>query len=366
MYIKSNWYEKSEYLLLSCVIHFLLLLFLSLHKQNLPLPYPKKNVHIIPVHSPTLSPEKPAPQLEEKKQLEYEEIPFLDAPCVLYKPGSANSSSLESASTPPPFTKQEVKVSLEDTTLEDNAPLKSSTSTNTPEMKDSSSDNKKEDKHPPLATNVQATKDINHAVKNTVVTQVTTPTMLTTELSNFSLQELSGLNEAPPKDSTTFSVNKIIQSESSSSTTSDGTRKRKLTLSDLFKDLGSTPLHNVLYQSDQGQQGEGAPALIVQGDIRYHSFINALLEHINSTFIHRNGREFINAAAQAGKFKKQLLSFTLTLAKNGKVLDARIAPSSGSPEVDKFFIDTAYEASPFAPLPNHFKRDVVKIELSIL
>ena len=87
MQIKSNWYEKSECLALSCIVHVILLLLASLHQEKLSTNLPTSStVPEISLVHPTI----PSPRAEQSPAeplIDPLSAPLINAPCILYKGG---------------------------------------------------------------------------------------------------------------------------------------------------------------------------------------------------------------------------------------------------------------------------------------
>lgn len=396
-----TWNNRQEYLALSCIMHLIALLLLSLQQKNLP-EVPQRslndttNTHIISTKKKLFESSKDRTQ---KNQIDPLSAPLINPPCILYKPGGGKKSSVsqESSSSQPKKVKGSLEGKVTGDTLQDPG-IK--TGDTTQQVSSTTQEHTVSKTASEQSSAVQTTinqdtvlestfshgavqRDHESPIATPTITPITASTFLhsqeplTTEKQSkipqkkqLPIQKKSTQKKAfssVEQKAVSLAVDKIIEAPESSSvsptastTQGDGTRKRKLILSDLFKDLSQFQFYTS--QTDQNSTGDGAPAVIVQGDIRYHSFVTSIVEHINSTSKHRNGDTIIRSLIQAGTIK-QNLKLSITLEKSGKVLDARTLVSSGCPQLDSFWVTTAYEASPFAPLPAHFKRDMVRVEL---
>lgn len=333
---KHTLLKTSECLALSFILHSLGLFILALNQENPPSLCQEKQTppEIIYYTHVDDAKEQPIPQTVINPL----DAPLINAPLVLYKSGKKKSEKPSDSESAQPSTSPEVKAPLEDS-----APQESL-------------------KTPPEA-------EAEAGVQNQKKAQLQQQPLITPETPTWFHAPGSDQLPTDNTDSTlkevTLSVQKIVDIPTKKplpTDTSDGMRRRKLTLADLFKNLPNTYLPSSSSESHQEGDGDRAPAVIVQGDIRYHSFISAVVEHINATSIHNNGPSIIRGLLAQGDIK-QNLQMSITLEKSGKVLDARVLVSSGCHALDTFWIKTAFESSPFAPLPTHFKRDMVRVEL---
>lgn len=362
MQIKSNWYEKSECLALSCIVHVILLLLASLHQEKLSTNLPTSStVPEISLVHPTI----PSPRAEQSPAeplIDPLSAPLINAPCILYKGGGAQKTT--DTHSPSEQILKKVKASLEGNTEEDMIKNNEATTNEA-----TTSDIAEKSSHSETAESIESPQQhspVNSETSSTpVIATISSPSFLHSNEPISHDQTLTSTSSSDKEKMTGLKVETVFEtSTQKKEETGDGTRKRKLRLSDLFKNLSSLPLvPSYLQDTQEDGDGSGAPAVIVQGDIRYHSFVGGIVDHINSTSKHRNGDAIVGKLIQSGTIK-QNLKMSITLQKSGKVLDARILISSGCPQLDSFWIATAYDASPFAPLPSHFKRDMVRVELA--
>ena len=356
---KSSWYEKSECLALSFIIHVILLLLASLHQEKLSRDIsPDYNpIEIITTQQST----KPSDRDQSDQScIDPLSAPLINAPCILYKGGGGRKTADTSSSSGEILKK--VKVSLEGE-IEGDTLKNTQTSTYVNKEEQAPSEIPKttepSPQHSSISSEVSSTPSI---------ATISSPSFLHSNEPIASKKEIvpelfsDTLQQKEQK--TGLRVETVFETSGpKTEEAGDGTRKRKLTLSDLFKNLSSSSFLPSSENIEESGDGSGAPAVIVQGDIRYHSFMSSIVDHINSTSKHRHGNAIIGKLIQSGTIK-QNLKLSITLAKNGSVLDARTLISSGCPELDTFWITTAREASPFAPLPDHFKRNMVRVELT--
>lgn len=346
--IDKSSFQKRECILLSCVLHGVLLLLLSLHQTQFLSLTPKKSTPVV-VYQKAQPIQPPAP-----KKIDPLTAPLLEVPCVLYRPGDPTSSLKKGGvktpiPTTPPLPNENKTLNIDKKTHVE--PLSQS--------KSSDADYVKKD----VAKNFTKTSQASdNTTQSQVIDTVKSATFLDTKPVELPIKKENTTNDT----TIALTMDRIVDTTPSSQKTdsqneTNDLRKKKLTIADLFKNLSTTlPLHSI--SSEDEGEGQGAPAVIVQGDIRYHSFTKELLENINSTSKCNNNGARIRSLYAAGKIK-QNLKLSITLAKSGKVIDARILVSSGCQEFDDYWVATAYQSSPFAPLPSHFKRDMVRVEL---
>ncbi len=141
-------------------------------------------------------------------------------------------------------------------------------------------------------------------------------------------------------------------------------RKNKLTLADLFKDL-SSPLGFPDSIDNNSQDGElNANMLVInQGDMKYYSFLEKFITHINQVFSFHNGPNQARQWAQQGLLKNNT-NLTIIIDKKGNVLAAEILQSSGYAPFDKLSLKTIYLASPFPPIPDRLGHQKIRVNLS--
>lgn len=384
-------YERRYYIVLSAIIHVIALFLLFLSRQELPhFDFPHKEAEVVlipetPIARPNTLPEmqesekpnhKPVQEKTVDKKFDPLSAELIHGVSVLYVPEThattsasgkvstniSNPNTVSKKKTEPVAEHAQTNITLDaDINGSDNATshadIKKSTKKSLPK------------KITQKTTPIQLKKEKNipkkEALSSTMIATMTSSSDISTEEKhNFLKVESYDIQPVQENSQEDNSEDNSSYSESSDYESSDGTRKRKLRLADLFKDLSYRPTNTQTVSSNEkdGLPTEGAPSVIVQGDIRYHSFIQAILEHINITSIFRNGHAVIIHLIRSGEVKRNL-KMNLTLAKNGNVLDASILTSSGCKELDEFWCQTAQAASPFAPLPDHFKREMVRVEL---
>jgi len=136
-----------------------------------------------------------------------------------------------------------------------------------------------------------------------------------------------------------------------------GLRNKKLTLQDLFKDL--------LPASDANNENTTADGMLIisQGDMKYCSFLQKFITHINQVFSFHGGPALAHQWARQGNLKKNA-ALSVVIDKQGKVLDAKITQSSGYNLFDELSLKTVYQSSPFPPIPDRLKHDKVRVDLS--
>ena len=135
-------------------------------------------------------------------------------------------------------------------------------------------------------------------------------------------------------------------------------QKRALTLEDLFRTLP----HLTQERTEQGIDGKET-LIITQGDMKYYSFLKDFIQHMNNTFNFDNGPQKMEEW-----MRKKLLvrntALSIVIDKKGAVQSVKVTASSGFEPFDKLAVATVYKASPFAPVPDHFKQDLVRVELT--
>jgi len=139
-------------------------------------------------------------------------------------------------------------------------------------------------------------------------------------------------------------------------TTESQVRKRQLELADLFKTM---PHHT---KTESHNAGNTDQLLVVQGDMKYYSFFNQFLTHINQVFAFHGGPEKLSSYIQSGKRLKNVGLFVI-IDQQGKVLSRSITSSSGYAPADALILQVVDLASPFPPVPQHFNHKTVRIEL---
>jgi TonB family protein len=136
----------------------------------------------------------------------------------------------------------------------------------------------------------------------------------------------------------------------------NGLRKRRLTLSDLFRTMPHL-MNKLSKESEQGDQ-----LVVVQGDMKYYTFLKVFLTHINQVFAFHGGPQKMHDFAQDGKLKKNA-GLSVVIDRQGKVLSHAITHSSGHQPADELITQAVDLASPFPPVPPHFTHKTVRIEL---
>lgn len=139
-------------------------------------------------------------------------------------------------------------------------------------------------------------------------------------------------------------------------TTENQIRSRQLELADLFKSMPHYP------QTEGHSNGTTDQLLVVQGDMKYYSFFNQFLNHINQVFAFHGGPEKLSGYIQSGKRLKNAGLFVI-IDQQGKVLSRSITSSSGYAPADALILQVVDLASPFPPVPQHFNHKTVRIEL---
>ena len=139
-------------------------------------------------------------------------------------------------------------------------------------------------------------------------------------------------------------------------------RRYKLTLADLFKKM---PHHLTAEQITTGtEKGSGKQTLVIsQGDMKYYSFLQKFVTHINQVFSFHGGPDKARVWAKKGLIKKNT-GISIVIDKAGKVINVILTYSSGYKPFDELSIDTVKQASPFPPVPDYFNHEKVRIELS--
>ena len=133
-------------------------------------------------------------------------------------------------------------------------------------------------------------------------------------------------------------------------------RSRQLELADLFRTM---PHHA---KTEGNNAGNTEQLLVVQGDMKYYSFFNQFLNHINQVFAFHRGPEKLSSYIQSGKQLKNAGLFVI-IDQQGKVLSRSITSSSGYAPADALILQVVDLASPFPPVPQHFNHKTVRIEL---
>lgn len=136
----------------------------------------------------------------------------------------------------------------------------------------------------------------------------------------------------------------------------DGIRRRRLTLADLFKNMPH--LMNKLSQ----ESGDGDQLVVVQGDMKYYSFLKIFLSHINQVFAFHGGPQKMHTFAQSGKLHRNA-GLNVVIDREGKVLSRTLTHSSGHEPADQLILEAIDLANPFPPVPSHFTHKTVRIEL---
>ena len=154
------------------------------------------------------------------------------------------------------------------------------------------------------------------------------------------------------------SLTSLKQSEKS-----NDLRAYKLTLADLFKDLSSAGALTGKDQSSQEGQTDGDMLIIGQGDMKYYSFLQKFVTHINQVFSFYGGPDKVKNWINKG-FIKNDTHLSITIDKNGKVLSALITQSSGCKAFDELSLQTINQASPFPPIPDRLGHQKVRVDLS--
>lgn len=139
-------------------------------------------------------------------------------------------------------------------------------------------------------------------------------------------------------------------------TTENQIRSRQLELADLFRTM---PHHT---KTEGNNAGNTDQLLVVQGDMKYYSFFNQFLTHINQVFAFHGGPEKLSGYIQSGKRLKNAGLFVI-IDQQGKVLSRSITSSSGYAPADELILQVVDLASPFPPVPQHFNHKTVRIEL---
>ncbi|MFS8506652.1 MAG: TonB C-terminal domain-containing protein [Candidatus Babeliales bacterium] len=96
--------------------------------------------------------------------------------------------------------------------------------------------------------------------------------------------------------------------------------------------------------------------------MKYYSFFNQFLTHINQVFAFHGGPEKFSSYIQSGKQLKNAALFVI-IDQQGKVLSRSITSSSGYAPADALILQAVDQASPFPPVPQHFNHKTVRIEL---
>jgi len=133
-------------------------------------------------------------------------------------------------------------------------------------------------------------------------------------------------------------------------------RKRQLTLSDLFK----TMPHMMKQIAKSAQDGQ--ELVIVQGDMKYYSFLKKFITHINQVFSFHGGPRKMIDWIQDGSIGKRA-GISVTIDRQGNVLSRRLMHSCGHAPADELLVDAVDLASPFPPVPAHFGHKTVRVEL---
>ncbi len=149
----------------------------------------------------------------------------------------------------------------------------------------------------------------------------------------------------------------IEHSEKKESADASHIRRRQLELADLFKTM---PHYN--NKTEGNQSGSSDQLVVVQGDMKYYSFFNQFLTHINQVFAFYGGPEKFSSYIQSGKQLKNAALFVI-IDQQGKVLSRSITSSSGYAPADALILQAVDQASPFPPVPQHFNHKTVRIEL---
>lgn len=165
--------------------------------------------------------------------------------------------------------------------------------------------------------------------------------------SIFFLKEETEKSEQPAQES--------LPSEAKSTS---ALQKRALTLADLFRTLP----HLTGERTEQGVDGKET-LIITQGDMKYYSFLKDFIQHMNNTFNFDDGPQKMEEWMR----KKLLIrntALSIVIDKQGAVQSVKVTASSGFEPFDELAVATVYKASPFAPVPDHFKQDMVRVELT--
>lgn len=136
-----------------------------------------------------------------------------------------------------------------------------------------------------------------------------------------------------------------------------GLRNKKLMLEDLFKDL--LPANTT---HDENTTADGM-LIISQGDMKYYSFLQKFITHINQVFSFHGGPALAHTWTRKGVLSKNA-ALSVVIDKQGKVLDAKITQSSGYKPFDELSLKTVYQASPFPPIPDRLQHDKVRVDLA--
>lgn len=133
-------------------------------------------------------------------------------------------------------------------------------------------------------------------------------------------------------------------------------RSKKLTLADLFKSL-------LPPQEKSDNVTTDGMLIISQGDMKYYSFLQKFITHINQVFAFHGGPAQVRNWLQKGFLQKNT-ALSIIIDKKGSVLDVDITQSSGYIPFDELSIKTVHQASPFPPIPDRIGHDKVRVDLS--
>jgi hypothetical protein len=118
--------------------------------------------------------------------------------------------------------------------------------------------------------------------------------------------------------------------------------------------------HTLKQIASEGKDGE--ELVIVQGDMKYYSFLKQFLKHINEVFTFHGGPQKLIALAQSGSIK-QSAGISVIINKKGAVIDKKLVKTTGCPQADLLLLNAIESASPFPPVPHHFGHEQVRVEL---
>jgi len=303
-------------------------------------------------------PKKTTPQILPAAPQKAVQAPALSAPVILYS-GPVNTpqpptlpATAQGSTTQKPSKKQVPKITKKSPQeFTKDAPSTSGAKTESQEKQ-----SQKTLAHKPGALARAIAKDL----KAQLATQKQSPTMLSKDDLEF-LKPLSDTPHEPeesPKDqqiSNLFDASPKAFDDKDTAQESD-LRKRQLTLADLFKDMP----HTLKQITSEGKEGE--ELVIVQGDMKYYSFLKQFLNHINEVFAFHGGPQKLFALVQSGRVK-QSAGLSVIIDKQGKVINKKLMKTTGCSQADGLLLDAIESASPFPPVPHHFGHEQVRVEL---
>lgn len=131
---------------------------------------------------------------------------------------------------------------------------------------------------------------------------------------------------------------------------------RQLTLADLAQGF----LESLHHEGDDDFKRDGDTTLRPDlSDLKYQSYVKKLLWYMQHEWKANQSKLKVHPE------QNLVLCLMVTIAKDGSITGIHIAKSSGSTELDTYLINGINKASPYPPLPDHFKKDSFDLPLSV-